>query len=89
MKAGGGRGPWVVLTVVSAAALSAVAYVHYDQQRQREVRNERPGVQIQDGSLAQGPPNLALGSMLASQEMRRAMLIEKARDREERTREAD
>lgn len=37
-KAGGGRGPYVVLGLVSALAVGAIGFVHYDQQKQRQVR---------------------------------------------------
>lgn len=35
---GGGRGPYVVLGLVSALAAGAIGFVHYDQQKQRQVR---------------------------------------------------
>lgn len=37
-KAGGGRGPYMVLGLVSALAVGAIGFVHYDQQKQRQVR---------------------------------------------------
>ncbi|EWM20595.1 hypothetical protein Naga_100736g3 [Nannochloropsis gaditana] len=30
-----GRGPWLVLGLVSTLAVTAIGYVHYDQQKQR------------------------------------------------------
>ena len=37
MPKGGGRGPYVVLGLVSALAVGAIGFVHYDQQKQRQV----------------------------------------------------
>lgn len=39
---GGGRGPFVVLGLVSALAVGAISFVHYDQQKQRQVRGGWP-----------------------------------------------
>lgn len=40
---GGGRGPYLVLGLVSALAAGAIGFVHYDQQKQRQV-GERASV---------------------------------------------
>lgn len=34
---GGGRGPYAVLGLVSALAVGAIGFVHWDQQKQRQV----------------------------------------------------
>ncbi len=68
---GGGRGPWMVLGLVSALAGGAIVFVHYDQKKTRtdmrkmileEKEKERAaavaassGARAAAGAAAQGP----------------------------------
>lgn len=95
-KAGGGRGPYMVLGLVSALAVGAIGFVHYDQQKQRQVRGNGGGFNCERKAGGHVQPNPcvsfyvdprmsshALGCVHVVQDMRRLINEEKERERQE------